>query len=94
MQITSTSSSGPYHPHILVDVGALGLPVMVLFDTGVDTNTISYDVWDNLGQPQLKATSLQVSGFSREPTNLLGVCRLLVYVCGYNCHHEFNVFPK
>ena len=22
------------------------------------------------------------------------MCRLPVYVCGYNCQHEFNVFPK
>ena len=43
---------------------------------------------------QLKATTLQVLAFSRQPTNLLGVCRLPVYVCGYNCNHEFNVFPK
>ena len=74
MQITRTSRSRPLRPQILVDVGALGLPVTALINTGADTNIISYDLWDSLGQPQLKATSLQISGFSGQPTNLLGVC--------------------
>ena len=94
MQITSASSSRPIHPHILVDVGALGLPVIALIDTGADTNTISYDFWDSLGQPHLKSTKLQVSGFFGQSTTLLGVCHLPMYVYGYNCHHEFNVFLK
>ena len=58
MQITHTSSTGPLFPQILVDVGAIGLPVTALIDTGADINTISYDLWINLGQPQLKATTL------------------------------------
>ena len=94
MQITHNSSTRPLCPQILVDVGAIGLPVTALIDTGADTNTISYDLWVNLGQPQLKATTLQVVSFFGQTTNLLGMCRLPVYVCGYNCQHEFNVFPK
>ena len=94
MQITSIDSYGPICPRIVVGVGALGLPVTTLIDTGADTNTISYDLWDSLGQPHLKATSLQVLRFFGQLTNLLGVCHLLVYVCEYNCHHEFTVFPK
>ena len=42
---------------------ALGLLVIAPIDTGADTNTISYDLWDSLGQPQLTATTLQVLGF-------------------------------
>ena len=53
MQITSTSSIGPLHPQILVDVGTIGLPVTSLINNGADTNTISYDLWVSLGQPQL-----------------------------------------
>ena len=64
MQITNTSSTRHLCPQILVDVGALGLPVTALIDTRADTNTISYDLWVSLGQPQLKATTLQVLSFS------------------------------
>ena len=73
MQITHTSSIGPLHPQILVDAGNIGLPVTALIDTGADTNTISYDLWVNLGQPQLKATTLQVVSFSGQTINLLGI---------------------
>ena len=38
MQITSTSSSRILYPQILVDVGAIGLPVTALIDTGSNTN--------------------------------------------------------
>ena len=51
MQITSISITRRLCPQILVDVGAIGLLVTTLIDTGVDTNTISYDLWINLGQP-------------------------------------------
>ena len=57
MQIISTSSTRPLYPQILVDVGTIGLPVTALIDTRADTNTISYDLWVSLGQPQLKATN-------------------------------------
>ena len=52
MQITSTSSTKPLSTQILVDVGAIGLPIIAVIDTGADTNTISYELWVSLGQPQ------------------------------------------
>ena len=89
MQITRTSGIGPLCPQILVDVGALELPVVTaLIDTGADTNTISYDLWDSLGQPNLKSTNLQVSGFFGQSTTLLGVCHLHVYVCEYKFNNN------
>ena len=63
MQTTSIFIFGSLCPQILVDVGAIGLLVIALIDTRADTNTISYDLWDSLGQPQLKATNLKVSSF-------------------------------
>ena len=65
MQIIDTSHHYPIHPQIRVDVGSLGLPATTLIDTGADTNTISYDLWEALGKSHLRPTSLQVMGFAR-----------------------------
>ena len=65
MQITTTFSQSPICSQIWVDVGSLGFLETSLIGTSVDTSIISYDLWEELGKPFLRTTTLQVMGFSR-----------------------------
>ena len=81
-------------PQIRADVDSLGLPVTSLIDTRVDANTISYNLRKEIGKLHLQPTQLTITSFLGQPIALSGTCRLPMYVCGYDCLHDFNVFPK
>ena len=95
MQITGgKASSKGLQPYIQVDSGSLGIPTVALIDTGADTNTISYALWEKLGKPYLTTHQLILTGFAEQEVHMLGKCNLPVYIFGYKCTHEFFVFPK
>ena len=94
MQITGNASSKGLQPYIQVDSGSLGIPTVALIDTGADTNTISYALWEKLGKPSLATHQLILTGFAEQEVHMLGKCSLPVYMFGYKCTHEFFVFRK
>ena len=72
MQITGKASSKGLQPYIQVDSGSLGIPTVALIDTGADTNTISYALWEKLGKPHLTSYQLTLTGFVEQEVHMLG----------------------
>ena len=84
MHIQEQNETTILSPHIRVECGSLGISTIALIDTGADANTISHDLWVQLGKPYLWPTQqVTLIGFLGQVTATLGKCRLPVYICGY-----------
>ena len=93
MHIEEQNETTILSPHIQVECGTLGVSTIALIDTRAHANTISHDLWVQLGKPHIWPTQQVILiGFLGQVTTMLGKCRLPIYICGYNCVHEFHVF--
>ena len=75
----------------MVEVGTEFQTEFALFDTGVDVNTLSYEVWDRLGKPTLCESKTTLMTFSKETNHVEGYLDLPIYIGNTNVHHRFYV---
>ena len=47
-----------------------------------------------MGKPHVVNMPLVVQGFAGQESTMMGKCRIHVYLVGFNCVHEFFIFPE
>ena len=67
-------------PIILIQIGLEWKVVKALIDTGLDCNTISYELFQTLNDVALQPTNAVLRSFTSYTTQPRGVCNLIVHV--------------
>ena len=67
-------------PIILIQIGLERKIVKTLIDTGLDCNTISYELFQTLNDVALQPTNAVLRSFTAHTTQPKGVCKLMVHV--------------
>ena len=78
-------------PIILIQIGLERKIVKALIDTGLDCNTISYDLFQTLNDVALQPTNVVLRSFTSHITHPKGMCKLMVHVERLNCGDKFFV---
>ena len=81
----------PPPPFIAVQIGNERLPTYAFIDSGADGNTISYEIFQQLTNVNLKETKAMFKAFTGHTTKVQGVCEVLLYVSELICGDKFFV---
>lgn len=82
----------PIRTYIIVYLGAKRIKQYTHVDSGVDINSISYDIWESLdNKPLLLPTKLKVATFAGDYKGAEGYFDLTVFVNDIDVSHRFYV---
>jgi hypothetical protein len=80
-------------PYICIEIGNTRISHCALIDSRADLNSLSYDTWDNIGQPPLTYSKTQVGTFVGDHSTVVGLIELPLFIgkCNSNLVHKFYV---
>ena len=78
-------------PKIVIHIGNEQKLVQALIDTGLDCNTISKDLFEQLEGIALLPTNAILRSFTAHTTKPRGICNLVVFVDELSCENKFFV---
>ena len=78
-------------PIIFIQIGLERKIVKALIDTGLDCNTISYELFQTLHDVALQPTNAVLRSYTSHITQPKGVCKSMVHVERLSCRDKFFV---